>query len=125
MDTDTKTKVEAAYKELYTTLQAVYMEEGGNTDAILNNLLQSGDAKAVDGFKNLLLGKYKEYIYETTNYPFFTCEDTFIMEELERIIKSRFGEDFFNYHRLDQQHWMFANGAYSYFFAPDFIQAVY
>ena len=123
---DTKAKVESAYKQLFDKIVADYMDGKVKTsDAILDEILMSADEKTIDGFKNLILGRYKEYIYDTIYYPFFTCEDDYVMKELAHIIKQKFGEDFLQNHKLDPEHWMFADGSYAFLFTPDFKQAVY
>ncbi len=128
--TMTKARIEATYKDLLENMQATYMAEDNEKEKyekqsqeIIDGL--KSDEYATDGFKNLLFARYKECVYESVTYPFFSCEDEFVMETLEALIKSNYGEDFCNTHRLEQTHWMFADGTYNFLFEPDFIETVY
>lgn len=124
--------VEALYDVLYENLRKQYMAVNDQDKEnllvkykVILDLLLSADKQISDGFKNLLFARYKEYIYYMGHIPDFTYEDEFIMLEFERIIKRFYGEWFFQNHRLNKEHWVFADGSYDLFFTPDFIQSVY
>jgi hypothetical protein len=124
----TKAIVEKLYQDLLDNIKEMYMaSEEENVIDVSQKIIDTlkSDDNALDGFKNLLFAKYKECLYESIGYPFCTYEDEFIMETLETLIKDNFGEEFFNTHRLEQTHWMFADGTYSFLFTPDFVQSVY
>lgn len=125
-----KAIVESAYNDLLENIKEMYMASDADStkfNEISQKIIDSvkSDETTTDGFKNLLLARYKECVYEASGYPFFSYEDEFIMETLQSLIKANFGDEFFNTHRLEQTHWMFADGTYEFLFAPDFVETVY
>ena len=89
--------------------------------------LISADDHTSDGFKNILFAMYKKYVYYTWHVPIFTEENEYVMNALEHIIKKLYGEWFLEHHRLNKDHWIFADtdGNYALCFTPHFIETVY
>jgi hypothetical protein len=126
----TKKDIEAVYQSLLDNVKETYMasdDEKNKYEQQSQDIIDAlkSDEYAMDAFKNLLFAMYKYSVYEASSYPFFTCEDEFVMQTFESLIRTNYGDDFLHSHRLQQTHWMFANGAYPFLFDTDFVQTVY
>lgn len=96
----------------------------GQYNSILENMT-SADDHTSDAFKNILFAMYKKYVYYTWHVPIFTEENEYVMNALEHIIKKLYGEWFLEHHRLNDDHWIFAEGNYALCFTSHFIETVY
>ncbi len=128
--TMTKKDIEAVCHDLIENIKITYMASDEDTNTLelrSQSIIEAcnSDNDTMDGFKNLLFGMYKYCVYESYTYPFFSCEDEFVMLNLESLIRTNYGNDFLNNHRLEQTHWVYADGTYSYLFTQDFVDTVY
>ena len=75
----------------------------------------------IDGFKTILITEYKNLIYDSIHYPFFSVLDELTMKEYRRVLHEQFGgDDFVKTHTHNPDHFMFKDSNRHFLFYEDY-----